>query len=338
MNTTTPITTNTTTTNNRRLKLQLPGAALPSKEKDEFVFDIVENMCRQESVTYQRLQSSYFSSSNDDVDVDVLDYWRTMLIEWMYQVVDFSHVKRETIGVAVYLFDICIDQVIQDKTCKTSFQLAAATSMQLAVKTHDCKVIKHKDLTILGRGMFTERDVTDMELQIIQACNWYLHPPSTYCFLNQYMKLMHISTDTKNRIYQIAMIITELLISEKQYKAYPPSIAAYASMLLAMAFIDPSSISTAARRYFCDSISSRIIRSEESSEMLIQVIQDLQESLEKSSSSHQLDCLGLLDSTTLRILTAETAKGTSDVYNTTSPESPIAVPEARWRITPRSPR
>lgn len=299
--------------------------AKAASAEDDLVFDIVETMCRQESSTYKRLRSSYFSDENHNV----WDSWRCMLIEWMYQVVDFSYVQRETLGVAVYLFDICIDEVMQDRTCKTSYQLAAATSLQLAVKTHDSKIIKHKDLTILGRGAFTEQDVADMEWKIIQACNWHLHPPSNYCFLNEYMKLLHVSNKIKAKIYHVAMIITESTLSETKYKAYPPSIVAYATIILAMACIDTPSVTARSQRFFCDALSSRILHESSSSLLLIQILHDIQESMQ---TKPDLDCLGLLNSTTLQLLTRETVKGTSDdVYKTTSPESPIAVTEARWR-------
>eukprot|EP00980_Cylindrotheca_fusiformis_P001190 scaffold328_cov130-Cylindrotheca_fusiformis.AAC.4 len=333
--------------------------AAPAHE-EEFVCDVLKTMCRLESSTYQRLQSSYFSSSSDTIP----ESWRSMLIGWMYQVVDFSHVQRETIGVAMYLFDVCIDRLLppmlmgdssSEKNATTSkkfFQLAAATSLQLAVKTHDCKVIKHKDLTMLGRGAFSEEEVAELETKLFQACNWRLHPPSVYCFINEYMKLIQVGSKKKANLHHIAMIITEVILPEFKYKAYPPSITAYATILLAMASMDhPNtnrSISYRSRRSFCDTISKKILSQDTS---LIAILNDLQSSMQRSS---QLDFLGkgcFMDSTTLdRILTDtrihsshDDNDGTSDSYDSnknnssnnkscsrTSPESPVSVTE-NWR-------
>jgi hypothetical protein len=238
----------------------------------------------------------------------------------MYKVVDFSRIQRENVGVAVFFLDVCINQILSDADTslnKTAFQLAAATSLQLALKTHGHKVIKHKDLVVLGRDMFSEHDIAEMEYRIITACKWFLHPTSTYCFFAQYLKLLHVPKSTKSSIYDFTLLIIELTVKDKQYTMHSCSIVAYASILVAMAFIEPNNISQDARRYFCQRISSmkrdnlNFPADNDSSRSLLEVIQKIQKSLETSS---HLDRMGLLNMDALSMITAETNIDIFDIW------------------------
>ena len=254
-----------------------------SAVNDELVVDIIENMFRQESSIYERLRFRRCVQDSDKIKA-----WRAMLIEWMFQVVDFSSVRQETVGAAVFFFDLCLDCLIQDKTCRTKVQLAAATSLQLAAKTHDCKIIKHKDLIMLGRGIFTEEDLSTMECQIIMACQWHLHPTSVYCFLNQYKELLHVSDETKSMIYDISIGIANMTVVDTQYQQYPQSLIAYATMLVAMTYVERKNISTESRRFFCEILSSRILGDHTSTkrqcdENLMMLVHTLQMSIERNS-------------------------------------------------------
>ncbi|KAL3927765.1 MAG: hypothetical protein SGBAC_012945, partial [Bacillariaceae sp.] len=303
--------------------------------------DIVRTMFRQEAKIYHHSISYYVDQARRNRPlkqsrrrrVETMDSWRASLIRWMYQVVDFSHVKRETVGVAVYFLDAAISEIIiramnrnQQSNAransfddyKVSFQLAAATALQLAIKTHDCKIIKPKDLVTLGRNAFTERDIIAMEVQIIQACAWYLHPPSVDCYLHQYQDLLfrilqqdtndeENFEDTKETMRKLINLITEIVAPQAQYKAYPPSIVAYAIMLVAMAFVSPTtgvaSVSPSQQQTLSEQVSLALcltqdgksrhsyIQREQQQDLLLQVIQDVQASFLESA---QLDCSGLL--------------------------------------------
>eukprot|EP00526_Cylindrotheca_closterium_P011281 CAMPEP_0113650390 /NCGR_PEP_ID=MMETSP0017_2-20120614/26813_1 /TAXON_ID=2856 /ORGANISM="Cylindrotheca closterium" /LENGTH=495 /DNA_ID=CAMNT_0000562899 /DNA_START=222 /DNA_END=1709 /DNA_ORIENTATION=+ /assembly_acc=CAM_ASM_000147 len=312
--------------------------------------DIVRTMCCQEATVYHHPISYYVNNNNHKCvkesrrkHLETMDSWRSSLIRWMYQVVDFSHVKRETVGVAIYFLDVAITEIIvramnrnqkfcgagcnnnKNKNClddyKVSFQLAAATALQLAIKTHDCKIIKLQDLITLGRNVFTQRDIITMEVQIIQACGWYLHPPSVYCYLQQYQSLLleilqqeqqdessqasSTLQDTMKTMSKLVNLITEIVSPQAQYKNYPPSIVAYAIMLVAMAFCNPTVISPSQRQQLSHQLSSALCGSleqqqqdsqtqqqqEQQQDVLLQVIREVQASCLEAS---QLDCAALL--------------------------------------------
>ncbi|CAJ1970095.1 unnamed protein product [Cylindrotheca closterium] len=317
--------------------------------------DIVRTMCCQEAKVYHHPTSYYVeleqakATAKQDSDgndkpirksrrkhLEKMDSWRSSLIQWMYQVVDFSHVNRQTVGVAIYFLDVAISEIIvramnrnqkanPRSNClddyKVSFQLAAATALQLAIKTHDCKLIKLSDLIKLGRNVFTERDIIAMEVQIIQACSWYLHPPSVDCYLYQYQSLLleilqqdnaneedeAQLEDTKTMLCKLIQIITEIVSPQPQYKNYPPSIVSYAIILVAMAFCDPNAISPSQRQRLSrqlslalcletqhdddDNLHAHQQQQQQQQDLLLQVIRQVHASCLQAP---QLDCVALL--------------------------------------------
>lgn len=203
--------------------------ATPSVMADlEEIEQILIHMREKESTIYARNEFG-----NDSVAM-----WRRMLVEWMYFVVDHCDLQRQSVAGAAFFLDVAMARGL----CVTSVdhQLAAATSLQLALKTFDKSVIKVEKLVKLGRGVFTEDDVARMEMKIVLSMNWYLHPISVYCFLTQYERLLPdgISATTKEMIGEVNQLVAELSVSDELYINCPPSIIAYAAMLIAMEMIE----------------------------------------------------------------------------------------------------
>ena len=96
-----------------------------------------------------RQQESSLIYRRRPVSQDLMALWRKMLIEWMYFVVDYCHLHRQSVAAASFFLDVCMSRGL----CKTreEHQLAAATCLQLALKTFDTAVIKQEKLVKLGR-------------------------------------------------------------------------------------------------------------------------------------------------------------------------------------------
>ena len=129
--------------------------------KDDEIRDILVVMKRLESTVYTRHR---FHSSDDDDDVDELvALWRKMLIGWMYYVVDYCKLQRQSVAAAAFFYDVAIGNNLVDS--REEHQLAAATALQLSLKTFDTAVITSEKLVQLGRGLFTKADIVDMEFR-----------------------------------------------------------------------------------------------------------------------------------------------------------------------------
>ena len=153
------------------------------------------------------------------------------------------------------------------------YQLCAMTALHLALKVYDSptvRIVKLNCLVKLGNGEFTENDVIQKEQDLLQALNWRLHPPTPDCFLYRYLELLPILdhhqsesankskceyTDNKESIIErqdlgqksqqqkqqrlsqlkeTASEIIEIALAYDRFLTVPPSVIAYAALLLAM--------------------------------------------------------------------------------------------------------
>lgn len=204
------------------------------------VHDVVERMRVQERTNYRQ----------SEIEDELVGLWRKMLVDWMYYVIDYCHLQRQAVAAAAYFYDVAV----QKKLVETpeEHQLAAATALQLALKTHDSSIIKLGKLVKLGRGLFTEDDVVVMEKRILKSMDWLLHPPSTYCFLRQYERLLPatISDMTRTMINTVTSLACEVTLTDYRYLSYKPSVIAYAAMILALEMIPHDDLPIVQRHCF----------------------------------------------------------------------------------------
>lgn len=186
----------------------------------------------------------------DIVNDELVSLWRQMLVKWMFYVVDCCMLQRHAVAVAAYFLDVAM---LRD-LCKTreDHQLAAATALQMALKTFDIAVIQLDKLVKLGQGAFTEDDVAEMEMKIICSLNWYLHPPTVYCYLLQYEQLAPVvQVDPDRKVLNTVLrIIAEEMTLDERYIKYCPSIQGLAAMMVALDFVPDVILPTRHRQIF----------------------------------------------------------------------------------------
>ena len=194
---------------------------------------ILRTMRKKEATLYH----NNCKERRDIAKNELVTLWRRMLVEWMYFVVDCCHLQQHSVAAAVYFLDVAILRGL----CKSreEHQLAAATSLQMSLKTFDTAVIKLDKLVKLGRGQFTGKDVSDMEMKIITCLNWHLHPPTIYCFLRQYERLIptEITESIRKMIDDLIGLIAEESILDERYIRFPPSFQGYSAILVALDLI-----------------------------------------------------------------------------------------------------
>jgi hypothetical protein len=207
--------------------------------------DEVQDVLR---VMTQQYQDIYCTEVEHDDELTAL--WRRLLIDWMYFVVDYCKCQRESVAAAAYFLDVVIARKLIHT--KQEFQLAAATSLQLAIKAYDCQSIELTKLVQFGRQLFTEDDVIAMETTILRTLNWRLHPPSTYCYLRQYERLLPstVTFVARRMIADVTKLVSELTVTEPKYNSFSPAITAYAGILMAMELIDHTDLPVQQRHCF----------------------------------------------------------------------------------------
>lgn len=193
-------------------------------------------MQQQEATAYQR--TDYLASFPTDLSNVVDGTWRQRIVEWMYGVVDHCNLRRDSVAVAAHYMDLCVERGVVES--RQHFQLAAMTALQLAIKLYDSTIVKLDSMIKLGRGLFTEQDVIDMEIKMLRALKWQVHPPTQICFLRQYMRLLpgSVSPHAKYTLAELTRFIAEISVCLYKFVDSPPSVLAYAGMLVSLERID----------------------------------------------------------------------------------------------------
>lgn len=247
--------------------------------------DILRVMRKQESTTYRRFD--YLATQMDVSDRVVDGSWRQRIVEWMYGVVDHCNLRRDSVAVAAYYLDLSLINGLV--VSRREFQLAAMTALQLAIKLYDSTLVKLDSMVKLGRGLFNEQDVIDMEAKMLKALNYYVHPPTPVCFLRQFLRLLPPSVIplTRYLIAEVTRFISEISVCLYKFVKYPPSVIAYSGMLLAIERIDGATLPYWQRQQIFE-LMSTVAGMRHDSKAVVDAVAQLHMSLERNISLQEL--------------------------------------------------
>lgn len=173
-------------------------------------------------------------SSNARID----EYCREQIVEWSFRVVDYFRIDREVVAVSLSF----LDRFLATYHCdRTSFKLAATTTLHLAVKLlYPCKLADLGILSDLSRGEFDMKDVCAMETNILTALQWNLHPPTAAAFTSIFLdyffasRIVSITSTDLDDMYDVSSFFSELAVCDYFFVQLRPSTIAIASILNAV--------------------------------------------------------------------------------------------------------
>jgi len=153
-----------------------------------------------------------------------VDAWcRSKMVLWCYSVIDYVSFNRETVLIAISYLDRFISTrserarlVVKDRR---EYQLAAMTSLYMAIKLFEPKKINMECLAELSRGSYTSSDLSGMEADMLFDLKWYLNGPTAVSFLEHYVSLLPVGTfgTTANRALILENARYEIELSVTQY-------------------------------------------------------------------------------------------------------------------------
>lgn len=109
--------------------------------------------------------SGSHSSKSSSSASSINEIWREKICEWAYQVIDHFDYSREVVGVAIHY----LDRYLATRTVnKKVFQLAAMTSLFLAIKLYEPGRISMASMIELSRGYFTLDQMVAMEESLLR--------------------------------------------------------------------------------------------------------------------------------------------------------------------------
>ena len=110
-------------------------------------------------------QSSADATSLSSSSSGINDVWREKICEWSYQVIDHFDFSREVVSISLHY----LDRFLATRHCsKKVFQLAAMTSLFLAIKLYEPGKLSMTSMIELSRGYFNVEQMVAMEMEILR--------------------------------------------------------------------------------------------------------------------------------------------------------------------------
>ena len=238
---------------------------------------------------------------------------RTKVVRWLYDIVDYFALQRETVDVAMSYVDRFMSNnsshrvATQARRNVTTYQLVAVACLFIATKTSDYLHIDAKVLVRASRGCYTVDEITDMENTVLKALEWRLSGPTSLSIAYHAIALLNevIGSRVKSQVRKedkissvvdFARLQIELSVSEyNTFVLRSPSSIALAAVLNSMDLLDfKSSEINAFRQALGDATGICV----QSSQEIHQVRQELNVIFDKQSEDVMTRASGMAESST----------------------------------------
>mmetsp|Transcript_9376 Transcript_9376/g.13960 ORF Transcript_9376/g.13960 Transcript_9376/m.13960 type:complete len:252 (-) Transcript_9376:12-767(-) len=178
------------------------------------------------------------SSVSSSTRTGINECWREKICEWSYQVIDHFDFNREIVSISLsYLDRYLSTRPVNRKT----FQLAAMTSLYLAIKLYEPSNLMMSSFIELSRGYFSTEHIVAMEEAILRALSWHVHPPTALTAVKHFMLLLpedacHMSIF--HEIKELSRFLTELSVCDYFFVKQKATTIGLAALLSSIELID----------------------------------------------------------------------------------------------------
>jgi hypothetical protein len=130
--------------------------------------------------------------TKNDLDQPVDSDIRFLIAQWTLQLAEICEYSSETSWIAMS----CLDRFLATTDgCPVlldclKFQNAALAALYIAIKMNEMEVLGPANMAQLSRGQQTEGDIEEMELRILNALEWRVHPPTALSFVHMFLQLI----------------------------------------------------------------------------------------------------------------------------------------------------
>lgn len=165
---------------------------------------------------------------------DLKPRMREVLIDWINEVHYQFHLVPETYHMAVALIDRYLQ--VTKGIPRKSLQLVGITGLFLASKYEEVCPPSIFDFVHVADNAYTDRQVRQMEMSLLQKLNFNMGRPLAIQFLRRYSKAA-AATDT---IHGVAKYFIELISTKYTMAHLRPSMVAAVSVYLTLKLLKPS--------------------------------------------------------------------------------------------------
>ena len=202
------------------------------KSKEEFILisaeyinDIYSNLLSDEKNLKVKPNFGYMEQVQTDIDQNM----RGILIDWLYDIHDKCHYKDETLYQMIWIIDTYLSMV---QVPRTKLQLVGAAALLISCKEHEITFLKLHEIAFLTANTYTTEEIAKMENTILKKLSFNIIAPSQLDFYNIISKAFKF--DKKQ--YLLGKYFLETYLISYESVKYPASVVGVSCAYIVMKF------------------------------------------------------------------------------------------------------
>ena len=202
------------------------------KSKEEFILisaeyinDIYSNLLSDEKNLKVKPNFGYMEQVQTDIDQNM----RGILIDWLYDIHDKCHYKDETLYQMIWIIDTYLSMV---QVPRTKLQLVGAAALLISCKEHEITFLKLHEIAYLTANAYTTEEIAKMENTILKKLSFNIIAPAPLDFYNIISKAFKF--DKKQYLLGKYFLETYLICYESI--KYPASVVGVSCAYIVMKF------------------------------------------------------------------------------------------------------
>ena len=207
---------------------------------DRTNIDVLWVMLQQEHKTYQIMRQNKDCICCDLSQHEESANCRYNIVDWCYRMIDFCNLNRETVAIAMNFVDrfIVTKQGQSYRINNTLYQLVAVTALYTAVKIHEVQSIDLQSLSNVSKGIYSLKQIEEVEREIVDALQWRMNPPTAMSFVRGLVELIpyhsKASAKVKESILKLVRVQTEYAVFDQELIHCKMSTIGYCSLINAL--------------------------------------------------------------------------------------------------------
>lgn len=191
----------------------------------EYINDIYSNLLSDEKNLKVKPNFGYMEQVQTDIDQNM----RGILIDWLYDIHYKCHYKDETLYQMIWIIDTYLSMV---QVPRTKLQLVGAAALLISCKEHEITFLKLHEIAFLTANAYTTEEIAKMENTILKKLSFNIIAPSQLDFYNIISKAFKF--DKKQ--YLLGKYFLETYLISYESVKYPASVVGVSCAYIVMKF------------------------------------------------------------------------------------------------------
>lgn len=191
----------------------------------EYINDIYSNLLSDEKNLKVKPNFGYMEQVQTDIDQNM----RGILIDWLYDIHDKCHYKDETLYQMIWIIDTYLSMV---QVPRTKLQLVGAAALLISCKEHEITFMRLHEIAYLTANAYTTEEIAKMENTILKKLSFNIIAPAPLDFYNIISKAFKF--DKKQ--YLLGKYFLETYLISYESVKYPASVVGVSCAYIVMKF------------------------------------------------------------------------------------------------------